>query len=73
MKSKELKAMNEQDLGNKVVELKKELMKLNSQIAIGTVPKNPGKVSEIKKTIAKILTIKNEKISNEKEEVKRNE
>ncbi len=53
--------MNELGLDNKLVELKKELMKINSQIAIGTVPKSPGKVKEIKRAIAKILTIKNQK------------
>ena len=58
MKAKELKAMNELDLESKMIELKKELMKINSQIAIGTIPKSPGKVREIKRTIAKILTIK---------------
>ena len=75
MKAKELKVLNELELESKTVELKKELMKLNSQIAIGTIPKNPGKVREIKKTIAKILTIKNEKTlnKNKTEEVKRNE
>jgi len=61
MKAKELKAMNEIDMENKMIELKKELMKINSQIAIGTIPKSPGKVREIKKTIAKISTIKHEK------------
>ncbi len=67
--------MNELDLENKISELKKELMKINSQIAIGTVPKSPGKVKIMKKTIAKILTIKNIKTSvkNRKEESKRNE
>ena len=58
MKTKELRVMNELGLENKLIELKKELMKINSQIAIGTVPKSPGKVGEIKRTIAKILTIK---------------
>ena len=58
MKAKELKAMNELDLENKSNELKKELMKVNSQIAIGTLPKSPGKVKEMKRTIAQILTIK---------------
>lgn len=70
MKAKELRAMNEFDLNNKLAELKKELMKINSQIAIGTIPKSPGKVKEVKRTIAKILTIKKEK---PKEETKRNE
>lgn len=61
MKVKELKLMNDQDLENKLNELRKELMKINSQIAIGTLPKNPGKVKEFKRTIAKILTIRNQK------------
>jgi len=60
--------MNELDLNNKSNELKKELMKLNSQIAIGTVPKSPGKVKEIKRTIAKILSINNEKTTNKKQQ-----
>ena len=71
MKAKELRVMNEFDLENKLAELKKELMKVNSQIAAGTVPKSPGKVKEAKRAIAKILTIKWEKSS--KEETKRNE
>lgn len=58
MKAKELKAMRQADLESKTAELKKELMKLNSQIAIGTIPKSPGKVKEIRRTLAKILTIK---------------
>ncbi|HLC61769.1 MAG TPA: 50S ribosomal protein L29 [Candidatus Nanoarchaeia archaeon] len=58
MKAKELKAMSELDLESKSIELKKELMKVNSQIAIGTLPKSPGKVKEMKRTIAKILTIR---------------
>jgi len=50
--------MSELDLESKSIELKKELMKVNSQIAIGTLPKSPGKVKEMKRTIAKILTIR---------------
>lgn len=61
MKAKELRILSELDLEDKMAELKKELMKINSQIAIGTIPKSPGKVKETKRTIAKILTIKREK------------
>lgn len=71
MKAKELMMMAKPDLENKLVELKKELMKINSQIAIGTALKNPSKVKEIKRTIAKILTINNKTLT--KEEAKRNE
>ena len=61
MKAKELRLMNEADLTGKVAELKKELMKMNSQIAAGTVPKHPRKVREMKKSIAKIYTIRTER------------
>ena len=71
MKAKELMMMSKPDLENKLVELKKELMKINSQIAIGTALKNPSKVKEIKRTIAKILTINNKILT--KEGAKRNE
>ena len=53
--------MSELDLDNKMLELKKELMKINSQIAIGTLPKSPGKIKEMKRTIAKIFTIRQQK------------
>lgn len=62
MKAKEIRLMNEIDLESKMLELKKELMKINSQIAIGTIPKNPDKVKNIKRTVAKIITIKNQKM-----------
>ena len=52
--------MNHNDMEEKLTELRKELMKFNSQIAVGTVPKNPGKIEDIKRTIAKILTISKE-------------
>lgn len=57
MKIKELKSMSEEDLKEKLGELKKELMKENAQIAAGTVPKSPGKVRTMKKTIAKITML----------------
>ncbi len=57
MKFKELKAMQPTDLKEKQVELRKELMKDNAQVAIGTVPKNPRKIRNAKKTIARIEMI----------------
>ncbi len=49
--------MSKKDLNAKLTELRKELIKHNAQIATGTTPKSPGQVKEVKKTIAKILTI----------------
>ncbi len=57
MKFKELKALPHGELREKMLELKKELMKENAQVAIGTVPKNPRKLRLAKKTIARIETI----------------
>ena len=57
MKAKEIRAMPKEDLLNKVTELRKELIKNNAQIATGTTPKSSGQIREIKKTIARILTI----------------
>ncbi|MCH8067276.1 MAG: 50S ribosomal protein L29 [Nanoarchaeota archaeon] len=63
MKAKEIKATDKNTLNEKVLELKKELLKVNAQVAIGTALKNPGQVKKIKKTLARILTINSQKDS----------
>jgi len=76
IKKKELKEMGIEELNNISKELKKELMKENSQIVIGTTPKSPGYVNDIKKNIARINALihtKNMKnLVNKKEENKQN-
>ena len=57
MKIKELNVLPAAELKNKLQEIATELMKENAQIAIGTTPKNPGRIRELKKTRAKILMI----------------
>ncbi|MBU90690.1 50S ribosomal protein L29 [Candidatus Woesearchaeota archaeon] len=61
MKAKEIKAMEKSALNEKLLELKKELVKINAQVAIGTALKNPGQVRKIKKALARILTINSQK------------
>jgi len=68
MKTKELRALSKEDMKTRLDELRKELIKHNAQIATGTVPKSPGQVKQTKKTIAKILTILNERKIKEGEE-----
>ncbi len=50
----ELKRMQSTELIAKLEELKKQLLKTNAQIGMGTVPENPGSIKPLKKTIAKI-------------------
>lgn len=59
-KAKAIRGMGKEQRLEKIVELKKELLKMNSQIAVGTSPENPGRVKQIKKEIARILTIMSE-------------
>lgn len=53
--------MDEKTLNEKLTELKMELIKINAQISMGTLPENPGRIKEIRKTIARIKTFKNMK------------
>lgn len=57
MKFKELKSMSKEDLGEKLKQLRMDLIKSNAQVATGTTPKNSGQIRQMKKTIAKIKTI----------------
>lgn len=61
MKNKELRSLSHEELNKKIIELRKDLIKENAQIATGTTPKSPGKVRNSKKIIAKIKTILNNK------------
>lgn len=61
MKFKEIKTMDNAQLNEKLVEARKELIKINGQIARDTPPKNIGQIRQLKKSIAKLLTSKNQK------------
>lgn len=69
----DFKQMNEVQLNEKLLDLRKELMKINTQISTGTTPENPGRVGEVKKTIARIITIINLKKREPKKEKKKEE
>jgi len=60
MKAKEIRQTSKEELDKKIFEFKKEMIKLNAQVATGTPPKNPNQIKEIKKTIARILTVQGE-------------
>lgn len=56
LKPKEIKVISKEELEKKLKDLRLELMKANSQRATKTNPENPGKIKEIRRTIARINT-----------------
>jgi large subunit ribosomal protein L29 len=58
LKKKELK--NQKELSTKLTELQLELAKERASIAIGASVTSPGKIREIRRTIAAILNTKKE-------------
>ncbi len=60
MKYKDLKSMGDEDLKLKLHELKKELMKHNTQRATGTQLKNPMVIKNLRRDIAKALYLLNQ-------------
>ena len=59
MKFKELQQKSKDELKKITEETKLELMKERAQVASGAMAKNPGKLKELKKTIAKIKQLEN--------------
>ncbi|QQG39229.1 MAG: 50S ribosomal protein L29 [Candidatus Woesearchaeota archaeon] len=56
IKKTELKKMDEASIKSKLTDLQRQMIKINSQISTRTIPENPGRVKEIKRTIAKLKT-----------------
>lgn len=65
MKKKEIRQLSKYQLKEKLVELRKDLMKLNSQRYSKTVPENPGNLKNIRRNIARILTFIKQKTKSE--------
>ncbi len=64
-KIKDLRKMGNEDLQKNLKDLRMEIIKTSSH-ASGAAPKNPGIIKKNKKTIARILTILNEKKTEER-------
>lgn len=70
MKFKDLAALGNEERRIKMKDLKLELMKLNTQVATGTPPKNAGTVSRIKKDIARLMLLDTMKVASDKKNEK---
>lgn len=60
VKIKQIREMKPEDLNKKISELKLELSKELGNVKMGRPVKNPGKIHELKKSIARLLTIQHE-------------
>ncbi|QUH23910.1 50S ribosomal protein L29 [Methanobacterium alkalithermotolerans] len=61
LRSKEIRDMELDEIHKKLDELKAEYAKNVSKSSAAGVYENPGKIKELKRTIARVLTIINEK------------
>lgn len=61
LKSDDLRKLKDEELKEKLFELKAELVKLKSAAKRGTLRKEAGKIRAIRRDIARILTIINER------------
>ena len=66
VKLKTLREMNNNDLSDKLSELKADLAKLRSEGAKGTLKKQTGTIRWIRRDIARIMTLLNERKSTQK-------
>ena len=70
LRIKEIRGMSPEDRKKRLRELQTELVRLRTMIKAGGAIENPARVSELRKTIARILTIENEPSPSTKEEKK---
>ncbi|MDR2623069.1 MAG: 50S ribosomal protein L29 [Methanobrevibacter sp.] len=61
LRSKDIWEMDIEDIQEKLAELKKELAKNVSKSSAAGVNENPGKIRELKRTIARVITIMTQK------------
>ena len=70
LRVKEIRGMSPEDRKKRLRELQTELVRLRTMIKAGGAIENPARVSELRKTIARILTKENEPSPPAKEEKK---
>lgn len=60
MKVKEIRDMSSEERVNRLNEFRTELLRLKTMIKAGGTVENPARIRELRKTIARILTIEHE-------------
>ena len=60
-RNEEIRDMSTDEINEKLTELRNELLRERTIVAAGGAPDNPGRIKEIRRTIARMKTIKAEK------------
>ena len=60
LRMKEINDMSSDDRAKKLSELRAELSRLKTMVRAGGAVENPARITELRKAIAKILTVENE-------------
>lgn len=60
LRKRELKEMLPEERRKKLTELRAELIRLRTTVASGGSVENPGRIRELKRTIARILTLESQ-------------
>lgn len=66
IRMKDIRTMSSEDRKKKIIELRTELVRLKTMVKAGGSLDNPSRIRELRKTIARILTVENEEIHVEK-------
>ncbi len=61
LKVKQIREMKDTDLDKKTSELRLELLKEQGNVKMGRPIKNPGRIRTLRRTIARVATIKQER------------
>ncbi len=61
MRVKEINALSTEDRATKLADLRIELARMRTMVNAGGAVENPTRIRELRRTIAQILTIQNEK------------
>ncbi len=68
LRVKDIRAMSSDERKKNIVELRNELVRLKTMVKAGGALENPARIREIRRTIARILTIENEGKKTQREE-----
>jgi large subunit ribosomal protein L29 len=60
LRKRDIRDMSSENRQKKIVELRTELVRLKTMVKAGGSIENPSRIRELRKTIARILTINNE-------------